>query len=91
MHCWSCRKQLPDPAWGKITFRETCDHCGAALHCCKNCKYYKVGQPNDCLVPGTERISDKTATNFCEEFSLLSTNSPPKESKDKKRFDDLFK
>lgn len=71
MKCWSCAADLPDPQWGKITFRATCDFCGAALHCCKNCRFYKPGLPNNCAVPGTDFIADRTAPNFCEEFQLL--------------------
>lgn len=77
MKCWNCGAQLQDPAWGKISFREDCDKCGAMLHCCRNCVYYKPGQPNDCLVPGTDYISDRTAMNFCEEFKLRGEGPAP--------------
>lgn len=69
MKCWNCGADLEDP-FGKISFRETCQKCHAALHCCKNCIYYKPGQPNDCLVPNTDYVSERTAINFCEEFKL---------------------
>lgn len=71
MNCWNCGTDLNDPSWGKISFREVCDRCGSSLHCCKNCVYYKPGLPNDCLIPGTDTISDRTAMNFCEDFKLL--------------------
>lgn len=90
MNCWSCGKQLSEPSFGKLSFRATCDHCGAALHCCQNCKYYKPGAPNDCAVPGTEFVSDRQAINFCEEFSLLGIAPSPKNENAKKKFDDLF-
>jgi hypothetical protein len=91
MHCWTCGTLLQE-GLGKLSFRAVCDRCGAALHCCQNCKYYKVGRPNDCMVPGTEWVADRSANNFCEEFSPLG--KPPSSTKDdsaKKRFDDLFK
>lgn len=91
MYCWNCGKQLPVPQFNKISFRATCDFCDAALHCCKNCKYYKPGLPNDCAVPGTDFIPDRTANNFCEEFSLLGKAPPPKDDNAKKRFEGLFK
>lgn len=75
MFCWKCGIELPDPPGGKLSFRATCDKCSFWLHCCKNCKNYKPGQPNDCAVPGTEYIADREAANFCEEFELLG--SPP--------------
>ncbi len=90
MNCWKCGISLPDPAWGKLTFRASCDACNADLHCCLNCKYYKPGCPNDCMVPGTEYISDRSRSNLCEEFSLLGKPPKVKDPDGKKRFDDLF-
>lgn len=90
MFCWVCGASLPPLEYGKISFRATCDKCGAALHCCKNCKHYKPGLPNDCAVPGTDFISDREANNFCEEFSILGKGPAPKSNQPRKRFDDLF-
>lgn len=91
MLCWNCGKTLPEPAYGKVTFRAVCEFCDAALHCCKNCKYYRVGLPNDCEVPGTDYISDRSASNLCEEFSLLGKVREKESGKSKNKFDDLFK
>ncbi|HSX03582.1 MAG TPA: hypothetical protein VLG76_02510 [Rhabdochlamydiaceae bacterium] len=91
MNCWSCGTELPDPTWGKLSFRATCDRCNAALHCCKNCKYYQPGSPNDCRVPGTDWVRDRSATNLCEEFGLMDKVSSSKSNNSKQRFDDLFK
>lgn len=74
MKCWKCKTDLPDPEFGKILFRTECDHCGAALHCCCNCKYYHPGKPNDCEIPGTDYIPDRTKSNLCEEFRLQDQN-----------------
>lgn len=75
MKCWKCNLDLEDPPLGKLSFRALCDHCSAWLHCCKNCKNYKPGLPNDCLVPGTEYIADREGSNFCEDFKLLGLGS----------------
>lgn len=91
MHCWNCGKPYEIPLYGKLSFRASCEHCLVDLHCCKNCKYYKVGQPNDCLVPGTDFISDREKYNFCEEFSCLGLAPTENKSDKKKNFDDLFK
>lgn len=90
MICWNCGANLPDPSWGKISFRERCEKCDAALHCCVNCKFYKPGLPNDCAVPGTDYIADRKATNFCEEFSLLGKGPKPKDNSGKQKFNTLF-
>jgi len=90
MNCWKCGALLHNMS-RKISFHAICDHCGSSLHCCRNCKNYVLGKPNECAIPGTEYIPDREANNFCEEFELLDkpTDTPPKNSK--KAFGDLFK
>lgn len=91
MYCIKCGA-LQANGQAKISFRAECDSCGTSLHSCVHCKYYRIGLPNDCQVPGTERILDREATNFCEEFAPSFKVGPEKKSLDeKKRFDDLFK
>lgn len=71
MKCWHCgAEQEAPPSGSKLPFRAVCEKCDAYLHCCRNCKNYKVGMPNDCLVPGTDPIADRESFNFCEEFFL---------------------
>lgn len=70
------------PPWNKLPFRALCDKCGSSLHCCKNCQNYKPGLPNDCKIPNTEYVADRSATNFCEDFKLLG--QAPKKSPDVK-------
>jgi hypothetical protein len=91
MYCIKCGA-LQEEGLRKISFRAECDSCGTSLHSCVHCKYYKIGLPNDCQVPGTDRIVDREAANFCEEF-VPSTQVASKGSivDTKKRFDDLFK
>lgn len=95
---------MEDPPFRKLPFRAACEECLAWLHCCKNCKNYQPGLPNDCKVPGTEYIADREAVNFCEEFELLGKAPPKKgqaedaarrlfgngEIEKKKKFGDLF-
>ena len=92
MNCYKCGKEIDEFKTGKLPFRATCPFCHTWLHCCKNCKNYCPGKPNDCLVPGTEYIADREANNFCEDFSLLGQPPavPPKDPKDafKKLFGD---
>lgn len=82
MLCWKCGVSLSDPPGGKLSFRATCDKCCAWLHCCRNCRNYKPGMANDCMIPGTEFIADRTASNFCEEFQLLGKGPEKKASVD---------
>lgn len=84
MKCWHCDALLPDPEYGKIAFRATCDYCQAALHCCKNCKFYHPGKPNECEVPRTTYIPDRAKANLCEEYRLRkpATLTPTKNISD---------
>lgn len=79
--CWHCGVEQGELSSGqKLSFRAICDKCGAWLHCCKNCVNYKPGLPNDCLIPGTDLISDREASNFCEEFVLKGAGLEKKKS-----------
>ena len=94
MKCWKCDFDMEDPSLGKLPFRSTCDKCGSWLHCCKNCKYYTPGLPNDCYIPGTDFVADREGCNFCEEFKLLGIGAEGKgvnPDEKKKDFDSLFK
>lgn len=101
MKCWKCQKQVSESPVN-IGFRATCSHCSADLHVCKNCRYYSIGKPNDCQVPGTDRVLDREQSNLCEEFKPLvelKREASPHTKKifgedplpPKKGFDDLFK
>ncbi len=89
--CWKCGKKLPEFEWGKVSFRATCEHCSADLHVCKNCIYYMPGKPNDCLMPGTEHVSDREKNNLCDSFKLLGkkfSKGPSIEDVSKRLFGD---
>lgn len=78
MNCWKCRAPFAVYPDKKVPFKAICDKCTAWQHCCKNCKYYKPGMANDCLIPGTEYVADREAANFCEEYKWrdFSPESP---------------
>lgn len=80
LECWKCHHSLDGIS--KITFRTVCPHCDIDLHVCVNCRYYSVGKPNDCMVPGTESIRNRDAANFCEEFAVKSPSKDTPSSED---------
>jgi hypothetical protein len=43
------------------------------------------------MIPDTERVADRAANNFCEDFVLLGKAPEPKDDSTKRRFDALFK
>ncbi len=91
MHCVKCGEFQEEDTLNRISFRLECGSCGASLHSCVNCKYYQIGLSNDCQIPGTERVSDREASNFCDEFKPSGKVHPKKSSDGKKKFEDLFK
>lgn len=89
MKCWKCGTEQ-ETSDGKVSFRAVCDRCNFGLHSCCNCRFYQPGRANDCLIPGTEFVSDREANNFCDEFKAATTDwKPPK--KDFGGFDGLFR
>ena len=62
---WESDKRQPG-------FKETCVRCGAYLHCCLNCRHHRPSAHNQCYIPNTEYISNRSGLNFCEEFEFGS-------------------
>lgn len=68
--CHACLKELDiRPPIGR---REVCAFCGADLHCCRNCRFYKPDSYNDCREPQAARVVEKSRSNFCDYFSFKS-------------------
>jgi len=72
--CWKCSKEVYTPE-GRISFKSICEFCLSWQHACINCKFYKAGRANDCLVPNTEFVSDRELSNFCDEFKKNNNSS----------------
>jgi hypothetical protein len=79
----------------RVGRRDTCLNCGAALHCCLNCRFYEPGSHNDCRETQTERQVDKEAGNFCDYFELRRGDSkvekPETQAATRVRLDALFR
>lgn len=56
---------------------DTCDHCGAYLHCCKNCENYDPSRHNQCKIPEADFIRDREEANFCNHFKMLDRDEAP--------------
>jgi hypothetical protein len=54
----------------KVKRADTCEHCGADLHCCKNCKFYDPYAHNGCRESSTLYEPDKEKANFCTYFQI---------------------
>lgn len=77
----------------KLGFRETCQHCAADLHCCKNCQLYDPGSHNSCRESTSDYVPDKEKANFCGYFNFIEgAREENKEvAKAKAALDALFK
>lgn len=69
--CFNCGAAW-DSSLRQPAVKETCEGCGAYLHCCRNCTYHRQGYPNACYIPDTEKIADRRRANFCDEFEFIS-------------------
>jgi len=83
----------------ELKLTETCKHCNADLHTCRNCKFFDPGAPNQCMRPVPARIESKNTRNMCTLFSPKVIVEKAVEEKQesstsdnaRKAFDDLFK
>jgi hypothetical protein len=91
MQCWQCGQEIESFLGRKIPFRAECEKCMAALHSCIACKFYLPGRKNDCMVPGTEFISERKLSNLCEEFVPHGKQITAESKPSRNKFDDLFK
>jgi hypothetical protein len=96
-YCWTCRNELIfDVKVGvKVGRRDSCMHCGADLHVCKNCALYDPAIHNQCREPEAQFIRDRETGNFCPHFDFKNADAAPKEadnvSSAKAKLDALFK
>lgn len=95
-YCWSCgNEQIFDVKVGvKVGRRDSCPHCGADLHVCKNCRLYDPNIHNQCREPEANFIRDRTEANFCTHFDFKDGNLPAEDksvSTAKAKLEAMFK
>ena len=91
--CFSCGKPLILPD-GPVSRGATCDSCGSDVRVCLNCIHYDPQSYNECREPMSDRVVDKSRSNYCDYFSLHTGDVSAKGSKKSdvlKQLDDLFK
>jgi hypothetical protein len=95
-YCWSCgNEQFFEVKYGiKVGRRDSCPHCDADLHVCKNCRHYDPGLHNQCSEPEASFIRDRDKANFCAHFDFRDSAAPTEDdsvAKAKAKLDSLFK
>ena len=93
MKCFGCNVGIELTADGRVGFRESCDHCGADLHICKNCRFYDPSAYNECRESSAERVTDSERANRCDWFSPAAsgTERAAHPGKNLEALDALFK
>jgi hypothetical protein len=78
-YCHKCRNEVEFvvKVGIKVGRADTCAHCAADLHACKNCRFYDPARHNHCRIPEADFIRDREAANFCPHFDILDRNTPP--------------
>jgi hypothetical protein len=92
MNCQACGAVIHSS--GKTGRQETCPKCNAALHCCRNCRFFSESAYHQCREDQSEFVSDKTAANFCDYFEAAEGRAAGTDSRRenaRKKLDDLFK
>ena len=90
-YCFNCGNEI-DFDRIKMQRTDTCPHCGADLHVCKNCEHWDPGSPNECREHVTEHIADRERTNHCTVFSFKDGPPATKDTASAKaRLEKLFK
>jgi hypothetical protein len=71
-YCWTCKNEIWfDVKVGvKVGRRDSCMHCGADLHVCKNCALHDPNIHNQCREPEAQFIRDRETANFCPHFDF---------------------
>lgn len=67
LSCYACGASLAEVRL-PLSRHEYCPGCGTELHCCRMCRHYDGGRPNDCAENRAEPPSNKEGANFCDWF-----------------------
>ena len=88
--CFDCGYEIDLEV--KIARRDTCNSCGADLHCCMNCKFYDESA-DVCRENIRNWVRYREQSNFCPHFTFKdSDGSRAEEQADAKaRLNALFK
>lgn len=63
--CFRCGKAIGENNLGR---QDSCESCGAATRCCRNCLHYDRSYNNECREEQAPRQVEKEKGNFCEWF-----------------------
>lgn len=80
-NCFACGKEVE--FIDRVGLRDECQHCGADLHSCRNCRHYDVKVYNECRETSAEVVREKERSNFCDFFEPGDGTGAAHQAKDK--------
>ena len=91
LYCHKCGN--PTELVDKVKRADTCEHCGADMHACKNCKFFDPYVHNQCRESTTVWEPDKDKANFCTYFVPREGEAEEAEDRDQalSKLEALFK
>jgi DNA-directed RNA polymerase subunit RPC12/RpoP len=96
-YCHKCRNEIEFivKVGIKVGRLDTCPHCSADMHVCKNCRFYDPSLHNQCRIPEADFIRERDVANFCHHFDILDRDAPPEvdtsEAKARAKLAEVFK
>ncbi len=66
--CHGCGKT--NELQGIVGRASECEHCGADLHCCYQCRFHDPSAAKECREPQADVPREKDRSNFCEFFEV---------------------
>jgi hypothetical protein len=94
--CFNCGHPIQLLSGTKVLKNDTCPHCDADLHCCKNCRFFDPSVHNQCRETQAEWVARKDKRNYCDYFEASTHVTLVKKSgasgdDARKKWDSLFK
>ena len=96
IHCHSRGSPVQLLPQQKLSRQDTCSHCDADLHCCRNCRFFDPGKHNQRAGTQAEWVSEKERANFRDYFEPPNIDRPGESQclraqSSREAFDALFK
>lgn len=89
MRCFACDAEVPLAAGERVGFRDSCTHCDADLHVCRNCQHHDPSAYNECRESSAERVGERERANRCDYFAPGEGGGGEVASAQKKALSDL--
>jgi hypothetical protein len=73
--CAGCGADVERPE--RIGRGDRCPRCSNDLRSCRQCRFYEPRLADQCREPQADRVTDKSAANFCDYFAVAEGAGSP--------------